>query len=254
VARRCVSVVIADRHPVFLCGLKSILSSESDFNVVASCCDGRACVEVIRDQSPDLALIDTLLLDGLSRLKLLEAIKSQHLHTRVVFFESLEKATAIARGSYGVIPKEVQPELLLRCLRTVASGQKLSPRAMRDIKPVKGHQPGPRGEPENLLTALTPRERQVMRLVCKGLSNKEVGRHLNISSDTVKVRLHNIYQKLAIQNRTVLETLGACKLTRNAVSNSLPLHGRTLLSSVTRAKPLPGAKSPPAKRKLFPQS
>ena len=206
-ALRCVSVVIADRHPVILCGLKSILSAESDFNVVASCRDGKTCVEVIRDQSPNLALLDTSLLD-LSGLQLLAAIKSEHLGTRVVFFslsfDSSETASAIARGAYGVIPKEAAPELLLRCLRKVASGLRLLPRAIWDIKLRKGHKSDPRGTLENLQAALTARERQIMHLVCEGLSNKEVGRQLHVSGGTIKVHLHRIYQKLAIQNRTAL--------------------------------------------------
>jgi ActR/RegA family two-component response regulator len=81
-----------------------MLSVESDFNVVASCRDAKTCMEVIRDQSPNLALLDTSLLD-LSGLQLLASIKSEHLCTRVVFFslslESQETATAIARGAYG---------------------------------------------------------------------------------------------------------------------------------------------------------
>jgi two-component system nitrate/nitrite response regulator NarL len=212
VAPRCVSVVIADRHPVILCGLKSILSAESDFNVVASCRDGKTCVEVIRDQSPNLALLDTSLLD-LSGLQLLAAIKSEHLCTRVVFFslsfDRRETATAIARGAYGVIPKEAAPELLLRCLRKVASGLRLLPRAIWDITLRKGHKSVPRGTLENLQTALTVRERQIMQLVCQGLSNKEIGRQLHVSDGTIAVHLHHIYKKLAIQNRTALAALAS---------------------------------------------
>jgi len=212
VAPRCVRVVIADRHPVVLCGLKSMLSVESDFNVVASCRDAKTCMEVIRDQTPNLALLDTSLLD-LSGLQLLASIKSEHLCTRVVFFslslESQETATAIARGAYGVIPKEATPELLVQCLRKVASGQRVLPHANWDIKLRKGHKSGPRGTLENLQTALTMRERQIIHLVCEGLSNKEVGRQLHVSGGTIAVHLHHIYQKLAIQNRTALAALGS---------------------------------------------
>ena len=208
---RCVSVVIADRHPVVLCGLKSLLSAEPDFNVVASCRDGKTCIEVIRDRSPDLALLDTFLPD-LNGVRLLAAIKSEQLRTRVIFFswsfESLETATAIARGAYGVIPKEAAPELLLRCMRKVASGQRLLPHAIWDSEPQK-NKPGARGALKNMQTALTERERQIRCLVCEGLSNKEIGRQLNLCPGTITTHLHHIYQKLAIKNRTVLAKLAA---------------------------------------------
>jgi two-component system, NarL family, nitrate/nitrite response regulator NarL len=189
------------------------LSAESDFNVVASCRDAKTCVEVIRDQSPNLALLDPFLLDLSGTTKLLASIKSEHLGTRVVFFslslESQDTATAIARGAYGVIPKEATPELLVHCLRQVASGQRLLPRAIGDIKPRKEHKPGPQGTLENLLTALSVRERQIMQLVCEGLSNKEVARQFHVSGGTIAVHLHHIYQKLAIQNRTTLAALAS---------------------------------------------
>lgn len=211
-APRCVSIVIADRHPVILCGLKSILSAASGFNVVASCRDAKTCLEVMRDQSPDLALLDASLLE-LSGLELLASIKSWHLCTRVVFFspslESQETATAIARGAYGVIPKEATRELLVHCLRQVASGQRLLPHAILDLEPRKAYESGPQGDLVNLQSALTIRERQIMDLVCEGLSNKEIGRQLHVSDGTISVHLHHIYRKLAIQNRTTLAALAS---------------------------------------------
>ncbi|MDH2355974.1 response regulator transcription factor [Bradyrhizobium sp. SSUT112] len=69
---------------------------------------------------------------------------------------------------------------------------------------------------ENALTALTDRERQIMRLVSEGLSNKEIGRRLNIADGTIKVHLHNIFQKLEISNRTVLAALAISQQDREA--------------------------------------
>src|SRR5262249_24425161 len=132
---RCGSVVIADRHAVVLSGLKSILSAERDFSVVAACRDAKTFMEIVRDRSPDLALIDPFVLNNSSgQQQLLAAGKSEHWHTRLVFFSSSGPGmeTAIARGAYGVIPKEAPPELLLHSLRKVASGQRLLPCAILD--------------------------------------------------------------------------------------------------------------------------
>jgi two-component system, NarL family, nitrate/nitrite response regulator NarL len=210
---RCVSVVIADRHPVVLCGLNSILSAERDFSVVAICRDAKTCIEIVRDRSPDLVLLDPFLPGDPSGRQLLAAIQSDHSGTRVVFFSSYfetpETAAAIARGARGVIPKEAPRELLLRSLRKVASGQRVLPSAIWDTKLGMGCKSGARRPLKKLQTALTEREREITQLVCEGLSNKDVARQLNVSDGTIKAQLHQIYQKLAIQNRTMLVTLAS---------------------------------------------
>ena len=104
-----------------------------------------------------------------------------------------------------VILKDAAPEILVQSLRQVADGWsccRCSPRSWsclgrKETAPIA----------ENVLTVLTDREREIMRLVSEGLSNKEIARRLNISQGTIKVHLHHIYQKLEINNRTVLAAL-----------------------------------------------
>ena len=206
---RCVSIVIADRQPVVLYGLLAMLRSEGDFNVVASCHDGATCIRSIRNLCPDLALLDISQPSPIG-YEVLAAVKGEQLSTRVVYLSSSsdarEAAGAIANGAYGIIPKEAAPQLLVRWLRQVASGLRL-------LLPVSGasdaHGNAPHSEPEGLPSMLTQREDEIMRLVCAGLSNKEIGRELNLSDGTIKIHLHHIYQKLAIHNRTALAFLAA---------------------------------------------
>jgi len=198
-ATHCISVVIAARYPIILCGLMTMLRSESDLSVVASCRDAAACITAIRHLSPNLALLDASL-PGHSRLQVLGAIKSEHLSTRVVSLSASSDASdtghPIVGPAYDVIPGDATPELLARFLRQVASKQ----------EPVPMSNSSDGRSLESLSTALTMRERQIMHLVCGGQSNKEVGRQLYLSEGTVKVHLHHIYQKLAIRNRTALVT------------------------------------------------
>ncbi len=206
---RCVKVVIADRHPVMLYGLMSLLRAENDFKVVASCYDGKKCIQAIRDMSPDIALLD-IFMPGLTGLDILAAATSEHLPTRIVFLtasaEDRDLIIAAARGAYGVVLKEAAPAVLVHCLRQVAAGRRLLPRA--NCESPRGQEcPVGNATTENMLTVLTERERQIMHLVSEGLSNKEVGRQLNITDGTIKVHLHHIYQKLAISNRTALAAL-----------------------------------------------
>jgi two-component system nitrate/nitrite response regulator NarL len=108
-----------------------------------------------------------------------------------------------AAGAYGIIPKDAVPEVLVEALRRVARGQKLFPLASSDPFVFRDQA----AAPASFLTALTERERQIMRLVSEGLSNKEIGRRLKIADGTIKVHLHHIFQKLDIGNRTVLAAL-----------------------------------------------
>jgi DNA-binding NarL/FixJ family response regulator len=209
---RCTSVVIADSHPVILQGLTSVLGARSGFKVVACCSDGPKCVEAIRSLTPDIAILDASM-PGLTGLEILAIVNSENLATKLVFFtasdDDRELVTSATAGVYGVIPKDVSLELLLQSLRQIADGQRLFP-----LLPTDKAIPLERANlamTEGVLTVLTERERQIMSLVSEGLSNKEIGRRLNITDGTIKVHLHHIFQKLEITNRTLLATLARAR-------------------------------------------
>jgi two-component system, NarL family, nitrate/nitrite response regulator NarL len=191
------SVVIADRHPVVLEGLANVLRDQGDFKLVGCCIDANCLMETIRTLRPDIAIVDGSMPD-LTKLQVLAMINSENLATRLVVFTASveERELRILSGSdpVSIIPKEVVPSVLVQCLRRVADGQKLLPDS---VSVLASHQTGIDAVAESLLFGLTERERQIVRLVSEGLSNKEIGRRLNIANGTIKVHLHNIYQKLA---------------------------------------------------------
>jgi DNA-binding NarL/FixJ family response regulator len=199
----CFSVVIADRCPVFLCGLIGVLRSERDFEVVARCCSGFESLQAIRDLSPDIALLDSSM-PLASGVDVLASAISEGSLTRIVLLAApaeLQSIFSVANGAYGIVPRDVLPEVLIDNLRQVAAGRRLSLRASR---------PGEARtttDTEKALAGLTKRERQIAELVSAGLPNKEVGRQLNLTAGTIKVHLHTIYQKLAINNRVALTAL-----------------------------------------------
>jgi two-component system nitrate/nitrite response regulator NarL len=203
---RCTSVVIADRYPVVLLGLSAVLAAHRDFNVVASCSDGTSCIEALRNLVPDIVILDVSM-PGVTGLEILSLVNSENLSTRLVFLtasdEDSELVMSAAADGYSVIPKDVAPEVLVQSLRQIAEG-------LRQLPLLSSGQAISRGQSPvtgNALTTLTDRERQIMRLVSEGLSNKEIGRRLNIADGTIKVHLHHIFQKLEINNRTVLAAL-----------------------------------------------
>jgi two-component system nitrate/nitrite response regulator NarL len=134
----------------------------------------------------------------------LASVISEGFLTRIVLLAApaeLQSIFAAANGAYGTVPRDVLPEVLIDNLRQVAAGQRLSLRASW---------PGEARattDTEKGLAVLTKRERQIAELVSAGLPNKEVGRQLNLTAGTIKVHLHNIFSKLAINNRTALTAL-----------------------------------------------
>lgn len=203
---RCVSIVIADRHPVVIQGLGNLLGAEHDFRIVARCADGKSCLEAIRNLAPDIAVLDIYLPD-ISGLDVLTTVISENLPTRLVFFTaSVEDGdlTALdAAGAYGLILKDQEPEILVQTLRQVATGHRQLPlpsceEAVSRVQTALT---------ERGLAILTERESQIVRLVSEGLTNKEIGRRLNVTDGTIKVHLHHIFQKLDISNRTSLAAL-----------------------------------------------
>jgi DNA-binding NarL/FixJ family response regulator len=132
---RCVSIVIADRHPVVLEGLSSLLSAVHGISIVARCSDGTRCLEAIRVFAPDIAILD-FSMPEISALEILTTVNSENPSTRLVFFatsvEDLDLTVLAAAGAYSLILKNQEPEILVQTLRQVAVGQRFLPLASSD--------------------------------------------------------------------------------------------------------------------------
>ena len=192
-------VIIADRYPVVLQGLSSVLGTQPDFTVVARCTDRNSLIEAMRIFTPDIAILD-ISMPGIGGREIHSIANSKSRFTRstrvVLFTASVEKDKLVelaAAGAYGFIAKDAEPELLVQALRQVANGQRLLTLSRSG-----------RADRGKNVRLLTERERQIIRLVSEGLSNKEIAHKLNISKGTIKVHLHHIFEKLAIKHRTAL--------------------------------------------------
>lgn len=207
-----IRLVIVDRQPIVLQGLKSVLGAQQDFDVVASANDGTSGLEAVRNLTPDVALIADTLPD-LTTSEILVIAKAEKLSARLVFFTESDidhdLAAAIAAGACSAISKYAAPATMLRSLRLMTkSGVSLD---RSDLAPTGGEGEG--DKIGKMLELLTQRERQIVRLVSEGMSNKEIARQLDVSQGTVKVHLYNIFQKLEITNRTVLATIALLQRT-----------------------------------------
>src|SRR3954466_1861772 len=202
-----IRLLLVDPQPIVLQGLRSVLGTQPDFDVVAASSDRTSCLQAIRKLTPDVALLADKVPD-LTVSEILAIVKAEKLSTRLVFFAESDTdhdlTSAIAAGACSAISKYASPATMLRSLRLMTkSGVAL---AKSDLS-AAGKEADGDGKVEKMLELLTQRERQIARLVAEGLSNKEIARQLNVSDGTVKVHLYNIFQKLEITNRTVLATI-----------------------------------------------
>jgi len=203
-----ISIVVADDHPIVLHGVADVLRSNSDMNVITVCGDGATALEAIRKWSPNVAVLD-ILMPGLTGLDVLASIAAEGLATKVVLLAATasdeQLARAVAGGARGIVLKEEALTELVQCIRVVAEGGEWLPFAR--VNAALERESKRRSTGQRLTQLLTIRERQVVLLIADGLSNKEIGRRLQLSEGTIKIHLHNIYQKLHVNNRTVLATL-----------------------------------------------
>jgi VCBS repeat-containing protein len=204
----CIRLVIADRQPIVVQGLRSLFAAQHEFEIVASCNCGASCLDAIRNLAPDVALVANALPD-LTVSEILAIAKAETLPTRLVFFTETEGdddlIAAIAAGTCRAISKYATPATILRSLRLMTERTGARPKPSQDLSPNGKGVDG--AKIEEMLRVLTRREREIMRLVAEGLPNKEIARQLNVSRGTVKVHLYNIFHKLEISNRTVLATI-----------------------------------------------
>jgi two-component system nitrate/nitrite response regulator NarL len=197
-------VLLADDHPVVLRGLAELVAMEPGFKVVATTTKGCDAFALINRLKPDLAVLDVHMPD-VSGLTILRKVWNADLAVRVVFLTAMvtpvQIADALAHGIGGILLKEAAPDKLIECLRSVADGGRWISEELANADP-SWTTPLPPG-----LAALTPREREISELACSGLSNKLIARRLGAVEGTVKIHLHNIFQKLHITNRTALAAL-----------------------------------------------
>lgn len=200
-----IRLVIADDHPVVLAGLEQLLGSEDGFLVVASCTDGRQALEATLEHRPDILLLD-IRMPGLLGTEVLAELRRRGMETRVVLLtaaiEDDQVLEAVGLGVQGVVLKEMAPQLLLRCLRKVHGGGKWleSESFGRALATAAGRRARNGDDPSRL----SKRELEIVHLVGEGLRNREIGERLFISEGTVKVHLHNIFEKLGIDRRASL--------------------------------------------------
>lgn len=201
-----IRVVLADDEPMIRAGVRAILVTDPDIEVVAEAADGRAAVDLVRAHRPHIALLDIRMphLDGLSAAAELRVVAPDVAVVMLTTFDEDDYvARALAEGAAGFLLKALDPRELIIGVRAVADGAAyLSPRiAQKVIAQFSGGQLTRAGAARRQIEQLTPRAREVLALVGRGMSNQEIGAALFLSEGTVKSHVSAIMLRLGLNNR-----------------------------------------------------
>jgi DNA-binding NarL/FixJ family response regulator len=200
-----IRLVLVDDHPIVLQGLQQLFDRHDDFEVVTCCPDGATALEAVSKYQPDVLVMD-LRMPGLNGLDVLRALSVKQSVTRIVLLTAIvrdsEVMDAVRLGVRGIVLKESSPDVLIDCVRRVHRGEQWIERetVTRALQRVLERESAEREAGETL----TPREIEIVRMVSRGLRNKAIAERLSISEGTVKVHLHNVYEKLGVDGRLEL--------------------------------------------------
>ena len=215
-------LVIADDHDLVRAGLRSLFAGEQGLEIVGEAADGHRAVELCRRLEPDLLLIDVRM-PGLDGLAATRAVKDAHPETGVIIVTMHESADylveAARAGVAGYILKGATRRDFVAAVRQVLRGEpmlppELAPQLVRRLAAEDGQAagPAPSAPPSpagSSLDRLTPREREVLRLIARGQTNQEIARRLTVSLSTVKTHVEHIIAKLGASDRTQAAVLAA---------------------------------------------
>jgi DNA-binding NarL/FixJ family response regulator len=199
-----IRVLLVDDHALFRDGLASLLAEQADFEVVGEAENGEEAVEKARDLEPDLVLMD-IYMPGVDGLTATRRIKEELASVKIVILtiseEDQKLFEAVKSGAQGYLLKKMTAQQFLELLRGISRGEAPISHAMAAKILAEFARQAPRDPQSVPGVQLTPREREVLELLTKGATNKEIGTALGISENTVKNRLKSILEKLHLENR-----------------------------------------------------
>jgi DNA-binding NarL/FixJ family response regulator len=189
-------IVLVDDHPVVRAGLRALLESQPDLDVVGEAPDAAGAEEIARSTRPDVVLMDLSLGAGPGGAAATERLRQLPEPPRVLvlttYVTEADILGALDAGAAGYLLKDAPPEELFRAVRAVARGETVLSSPVAAVLVRRVHSPEP---------ALTEREVQILALLADGLANKEMARRLLVSEATVKSHLSHIYTKLGVDTR-----------------------------------------------------
>ncbi|WP_336277849.1 nitrate/nitrite response regulator protein NarP [Cronobacter dublinensis] len=199
-------VVIVDDHPLMRRGIRQLLETDAQFNVVGEASDGAEAIALANQLTPDIILLD-LNMRGLSGLDTLTLLRRNGVSARIIVLTVSDARSDVYAvmdaGADGYLLKDSEPEMLLAAIRDGAAGDGVFSAQVEAY--LRQRLPGEK--PHSPFALLTERELDVLQEVARGLSNKQIASTLHISEETVKVHIRNLLRKLNVRSRVAATVL-----------------------------------------------
>ena len=201
-----IRVVMADDHQIFRAGLRRLLETEPDFEVVGEAGDGEEAVRITRQLKPDILLLDV----SMPRMTGLEALRELEGDVKTILLTASlatnEIVTALQVGARGIVRKESATQVLFKSIRCVANGEYWVEReSVKDlVQTLRQLVTKSEAAAKQARFNLTAREMEILAAVVAGCSNKEIARQFKLSENTVKHHVSNIFDKMGVSTRVEL--------------------------------------------------
>ncbi len=203
-----IKCIVVDDHTLFREGLRRLLESETDFQVVGEASDAMQALQKVREVHPDVVLMD-IGMPGMSSFEAARLIEKNSPGTRLIFLTMYEDEEYLLQsldvGAAGYVLKDAPAPKLINAVREVHQGRKyLSPQVLGKVVAFRSQLQGSHGQARS--STLTPREREVLKMIAEGNSVKEIASLLGLSIKTVEAHKFNLMRKLKIHNKAQLVT------------------------------------------------
>jgi DNA-binding NarL/FixJ family response regulator len=200
-----ITTLVADDHQVVREGFAALLGTQADMTVVASAADGAEAVALSAEHCPDVVLMDVRMpeIDGIEATRQIAAASADGPRILVLTTFDLDDYVydALQAGASGFLLKDVPAETLFEAVRVIAGGEALLAPAITRRLIAEFARLRPRQLRPDTLSALTPRETEILGLVAEGLSNREIAERLVLSDETVKTHVSHVLRKLGLRDR-----------------------------------------------------
>lgn len=196
------TILLIDDHPLLRNGVKQLIEMEESLQVIAEASDGVQGVVLAEQHDPDLILLD-LNMPGMNGLDTLVQLRTIELSGRIVVFSVSDHeddvVNALKHGADGYLLKDMEPEALLKALHQAAAGQMVLSEKLTNVLVASLRESRPTEARD--VEQLTRRERDILKLITLGMTNKAIARKLSITESTVKVHVKHLLKKMKLKSR-----------------------------------------------------